>query len=101
MTVMVTNLSDEPNTVEFDTTQQYSLYAFDEQGRRYHLGPRGESPVRSSMQLEALETKVFEEAWDGHVWSDGKAVYLSPGRYEIEAAIKAALSNTEFVWLEE
>lgn len=99
--VMVTNMSDEAKTLEFDTARTYSVYAYDVDGRRYHIGPYGESPVPARMQLGALETKAFDLAWDGHVWTDTDVVYLSAGKYEIEAGIKGALSNTTFVWLEE
>ena len=100
VTVMVTNMSDDAKTLEFDTSRTYSVYVYDVDGRRYHMGPYGESPVPSRMQLGPLETKAFEIAWDGHVWTDGDVVYMPAGKYEVEAGIKDALSNTVFVWLE-
>jgi hypothetical protein len=98
--VMVTNMSDEAKTLEFETERTYSVYVYDVDGRRYHVGPYGDSPVPSRLELDPLETKTFELAWDGHVWTEGDVVYLPAGKYEIEAGIKKALSNTTYVWLE-
>lgn len=99
--VHIINLSDESNTLEFETTKQYSVYAIDTSGRQYHLGPYGDDPIASKMTLAANETRVFDLAWDGHVYSDRDVVYLPSGRYEIEARIMKARSNTDFVWVKE
>ena len=99
--VHIINLSDEPNTLEFETSKQYSVYAIDTSGRQYHLGPYSDDPIPSKMTLAANETRVFDLAWDGHVYSGRDVVYLPRGRYEIEARIKKALSNTDFMWVKD
>jgi hypothetical protein len=87
--------------LEFETSKQYSVYAIDTSGRQYHLGPYTDDPVPSRLTLAANETKVYDLAWDGHVYSGRDVVYLPRGRYEIEARILKAKSNTDFVWVKE
>lgn len=99
--VHIINLSDETNTLEFETSKQYSVYAIDTGGRQYHLGPYTDDPIPSKMTLAPNETRIFDLAWDGHVYSNRDVVYLPRGRYEIEARIMKARSNTDFVWVKE
>jgi hypothetical protein len=99
--VHIINLSDEVNTLEFQTSKQYAVYAIDTGGRQYHLGPYTDDPIPSRITLAAYETMVFDLAWDGHVYSGRDVVYLPRGRYEIEARIMKARSNTDFVWVKE
>lgn len=98
--ILLTNLDDKPRLLEFETTKVYSLYAYDTEGRKLELGKSGD-PVPTTLELEPNGTKIFEHPWDGHVWADGDVIYLNPGRYELEARIKGALSNTDFVWINE
>lgn len=96
--VYISNMSDDTNTLEFDTSRQYSVFAIDDGGRYFQLEADGE-PFATTMSMLPKETKLFEVGWDGHVWSNGQAVYLPPGRYELEARIADARSNTMFVTL--
>jgi len=98
--ILLSNLEDKPKVIEFETSKIYSLYAYDTDGRKLELTKRGD-PVRTTLDLEPSGTKIFEHAWDGHVWADGDVIYLSPGRYELEARVKEAISNTDFVWINE
>ncbi|UCH83054.1 MAG: hypothetical protein JSW50_11350 [Candidatus Latescibacterota bacterium] len=98
--ILLTNLEDKPKVLEFETSKVYSLYAYDTDGHKLELTKRGD-PILTTLELEPSGTKIFEHAWDGHVWADGDVIYLNPGRYELEARIKEALSNTEFVWINE
>jgi hypothetical protein len=96
--VYISNLSDKPNEVEFESTDVYALYAIDEGGRQFRLEREGE-PFETTLDLNAKETKFYEVAWDGHIWANREIAYLPPGRYELEARCKKAYSNTEFVWV--
>ncbi|MEJ2722448.1 MAG: BsuPI-related putative proteinase inhibitor [bacterium] len=98
--ILLTNLEDKAKQIEFETSKVYSLYAWDEAGHKFELGKPGD-PVATTVELEPGGTKIFEYPWDGHVRADGDVIYLSPGRYELEARVKGALSNTEFVWINE
>jgi hypothetical protein len=98
--VFITNLKDEPLVIDFDTNRYYEVYATDLDGRQYRLERSGEAVI-TTLSLEAHETKLYEMGWDGYIWSERDFVYLPYGTYELEARVKSALSNTEFVSLRE
>ena len=99
--IFVSNMEDKPKAIEFETSHHYTIYAYDEGGRQYNLTQRGESPELSKMRFDPRETKVFDEPFKGHFWNGRDVIHLPAGRYEIEVRIKAALSNTVFIWIEE
>ena len=69
-------------------------------GRQYRLSQGGENII-TTLKLAPHETKLFEFRWDGHTWAEREIVYLPYGEYELEARVKNAASNTEFVeWRE-